>query len=117
MWLIAIIAAAICNSIMDCLYSERIGITDFHDNDQAFWNKDVSAHNAKMIGKYRIDAWHLLKSSMIILWAVAVILYHYTWWWSVGNAWIDIPKDLIFAGLAWNLPFNLFYNKVWKKGN
>jgi hypothetical protein len=115
MWLIAWILGAILNSVMDSLYSEHIGETDFAKKNPSFWNKDISAHKAKMIGKYRLDAWHICKSLMILMMCASMLFYYYLPWYHLEILWIDVIKDVIIAGLAWNIPFNTFYNRIWKK--
>lgn len=104
--------AAICNAVMDTLvhhYSTSI----FRKMDVKFWNPEVSWRYAMYIPctKYKVDAWHLFKSAMIVFLALSVI-----------SAWISEPPLLnvwwfyllgfIFLGILWNGVFNIFYNYI-----
>jgi hypothetical protein len=118
MWVIFIILAAICNSIMDIVENENFNNSVFARHDYHFWYKRVSWKYAPKIFGYKIDAWHLFKSAMIILLCGSVISYHYMPWfrsnmlWNSGWAWI---ADVLIFATAWNLPFNFFYNKILRK--
>jgi hypothetical protein len=97
MSILFIILAAICNAVMDVL--------QFHFHTSVFkymgklWNPDISWKVAKMLPftKYKLDAWHIFKSMMIVFLLFA--MYGFSWWFVVG-------------GIVWNLTFNLFYNKI-----
>lgn len=123
---ILISLAAICNSIMDILqfhYKKSIFIK-FNPqwwNPAISWkNKYIDWDNGVMIEKkihifnlfsikypiFLTDAWHLFKSSMIVLFGLGVVFYS-----PVINPFIDI----IIIGLVWNLTFNVFYNKIFRK--
>ena len=56
------------------------------------------------------DAWHFFKFLMIVFAAIAIILHVPMLF--TNNIYIDFFIELIIFGLAWNLPFNLFYNKI-----
>lgn len=82
------------------------------DFNKYFWNPEESWLHAKMLPftKYRLDAWHLFKSAMIIFQASAII-----------TAWIETPlfnvwwfylSFFILLGIVWNGTFNLFYNHI-----
>jgi hypothetical protein len=102
--LLLICLAAFCNAVMDKLawHFER---SCFNDYDPKFWNPNVSWKYAKFIPftKYRVDAWHLFKSAMIVLICLAIIFYS-----PMINIWIDF---LIF-GILWNTVFNIYFNKA-----
>ncbi len=115
MWLIAIMLAAICNSVMDSVLGFKVGGTIFSRWNPNFWNEDVSWNNAKRVGGYKLDAWHIAKSGMVVFMVVAVILYHHAPFWQLYNGPLNIAKDLSCAFIAWNGTFDLFYNKIWKK--
>lgn len=100
--LILIIIAAICNAVMDVLENENFHTSIFMNKNQRFWYKRESWKYAKMIGGYRLDAWHLFKSAMVVLLITAIVFY------SPMYGWIDF----IIYGIAWNIVFNFFYNNV-----
>ena len=101
------ILASICNAIMDNL-SHHWYKSVFRHKDPKFWNPLVSCNTAKYIPhtKYKVDAWHLLKSAMIVFLALGVSLAYITE--PIGNIYIHF----IVLGMAWNATFNLFYNKL-----
>ncbi len=102
---------AFFNAVMDTL-SHHFMISIFKDKDPSFWNPWVSGNVQKFVPgtKYRIDAWHLSKSAMIISLALSAVILiggiggDIQWWWYL----------LIFVlqGLVWNGTFNLFYNHL-----
>ena len=112
-WIASIALAAICNSVMDSVEGFRIGGTVFRNLKPKFWNRQISAEHAKFLPftKYRFDAWHLHKSAMIIFLCAAALCYRYFPVWDSGIWWID----LVIMGIAWDIPFNTFYNHIWKK--
>lgn len=75
-----------------------------------FWCKVNSSERPFIWGtKYRVDAWHLSKSLMIIFMALAIVIYTPVFNWLI---------DFILVGAVWNIVFNLCYNKLftsWKK--
>lgn len=103
--------AAIMNAIMDTLmfhFDQSI----FSGKDRKFWDPSVSWNAAKYIPytNYKIDAWHLAKSAMIILVALAAMVL-------LGNLkfimpWWGYISMLIAYGIVWNVTFNAFFD-VW----
>lgn len=104
--LLFIAIAAILNSFMDRIENENWNQSIFYGWNERFWYKRISWKYAKKIFSYKLDAWHLAKSLMIICFAFAVILYQPIWKW-----WIDF----LIIGVVWNAVFNVFYNRVFKK--
>lgn len=106
--IIFFILASICNACMDTLVHHwyKSIFKDFKNPN--FWNPELSSSQAPYIPhtKYKVDAWHLFKSTMIILLALSVLTFNYS-----GNI-LSYGILLIAYGFAWNLPFNLFYNKL-----
>jgi hypothetical protein len=110
--------AAICNAVMDTLkfhYYNSIFHTKYGPNN-AFWNEDLQGSKPYIIPgtKYKVNAWHLFKSAMIILQALSSCFI-----FLAGTYITVLPyKILIFIGLLiiygikWNGFFNLFYNKI-----
>lgn len=109
--------AAICSAIMDTLkfhYYTSIFYQKFGNNP--FWNEDLKDAKPYFIPgtKYKVNAWHLFKSAMIILQALSncfiflagtyIIFLPYKIWFFLGL--------LIIYGFRWNGFFNLFFNKI-----
>jgi len=99
---ILLFLAAFFNAVMDktetviSFYSSR-----FKKLNPKFWCKPISANkDFAPYTKYRVDAWHLSKSLMIICLCVAIS----------DNIW-----QFLIYGFIWNLTFNLMYNKALKK--
>ena len=131
--LLLVALAAICNAVMDVIsfhYKQSI----FTKYNPQWWNPAISWKNkyvdyskfAEYTGKvsklekrifilnlfsikyptFLTDAWHFFKSLMIVLLGFAIVLYVPV---------VNIYVDIILVGLAWNLVFNVFYNKLFKK--
>lgn len=75
----------------------------FADMNPKFWNPNVSWKYAKKVFGYKIDAWHLFKSAMIICLCLSVVSYSEicVWW-----------VDFFIFGLVWNTIFNIYFNKT-----
>jgi hypothetical protein len=96
---IFIALAAVCNALMDIVENENFHVSVFKNLNQKFWYKRESWKYAKQIGGYKVDAWHLAKSLMIILICGAIVNY---------NPFIPVI-DFIILGTVWNLTFIIFY--------
>ena len=112
-----IFLAAICNAIM---YVTQFKFYRSIFNDELFnvkwWNPEISwrnkykdsnpslGRNNKLV--WFTDAFHFFKSSMIVLFALAIISYDIIIEW-----WID----LFIIGFTWNTTFSLFYKHLLKK--
>jgi len=96
--------AAACNAVMDRTENApAFNKSVFNHFDVKFWLKEVSWQYASKIFGYKVDAWHLAKSFMIIFLLMAVGLYSPI----LGGVF-----DFLLFGIVWNLTFNLFYNKI-----
>lgn len=99
-----IILASLMNAVMD--RTENIVAFNrsvFNHKDKRFWCKDVSWQYAKKIFSWKADAWHIAKSSMIILLAFAMVFFKSTGlWWA----------DVLIIGCAWNITFTFGYHKL-----
>jgi hypothetical protein len=99
--------AALLNGVMDSLEEGHFHRSIFRNLNPKFWYKYESWKHAKMIFGYRLDAWHICKSLMIICLAAAVapsvIIF--------PNYWLNLAS----LGVIWNLIFNAFYNHILKK--
>ena len=124
--LLLVALAAICNAVMDVIsfhYKQSI-FTKYNPqwwnpaiswkNKYIDWDNDVRMEKVIYIGNlfsikyptFLTDAWHFFKSLMIVLLGFAIVFY---------NPVVNIYVDIILVGLAWNLIFNVFYNKIFKK--
>jgi hypothetical protein len=94
--------ASICNAIMDTL-THHFSQSIFRNKNDKFWNPNISwqYNNFLPLTKYRVDAWHLFKSAMIIFICLAI----------VSAKKLNII-DFVLLGSLWNLVFNIFYNHV-----
>ena len=94
--------ASICNSIMDTL-SHHFANSIFEHKNPKYWNPNVSWMFANYLPytKYKVDAWHLFKSAMIVFICLAIVF---------GNK-LNII-DFILLGTLWNIVFNIFYNHL-----
>lgn len=97
--------AAMFSAICDLLENENFYESVFKNLPERFWYKRVSWKYAKKIFGYKIDAWHLSKSAMIICIALAAV-YCPNW----GGMFI-----LIIFGTEWIVCFNLCYNKFFRR--
>ena len=100
--IILIFFASVFNSIMD--KTETIisfNSSVFKKLNPNFWCKPLSANTPLLkFTHYRIDAWHLSKSLMVICICAAMS----------STIW-----EFIIYGIIWNLVFNLMYNHSLKK--
>ena len=119
--LVFVLFASICNAIMDTI-SFHYEISIFSKLNPNYWNPTISWKNKYVdwdngnrerkkifginIAPAFLDAWHLFKSLMIILFALSIVLY---------KVYFNLIIDFIVIGLVWNVFFSLFYNKILKK--
>lgn len=92
-----IIFAAICKAIADTIAH--------HKGRSVFRNSKFWANGGKFLAgtKYKLDGWHICNSLMIVAFVVTAVLHSpvLAWYW-----------EILIAGIAFNLTFNLFYNKL-----
>jgi hypothetical protein len=113
--LILIILSAFFNAVMDATENENYFESIFRNRNQKFWYKRISWQYAKKIFGYKVDAWHLSKSCMIICALAAVYCEQFSnQMWHTGIRFLDIGIDICIAGAIWNLSFKLFYHKLFK---
>lgn len=103
--LILIIIASISNACMDTL-KDHFSVSLFQNLNEEFWNPSVS-WKKKTIMTYRFDAWHTFKSIAIILICFAMVFYTPITPYKL--------LDVTILGIAWNLTFEGFYSKVFRK--
>lgn len=102
---ILVFIASFFNAIMDGCENENFYESIFNKLPQNFWYKRESWKVAPKISGYKMDAWHLSKSAMIICLAAAIIVFRpkHEWW-----------VHLISIGIIWNVGFWLFYHKIFR---
>lgn len=102
---ILIVVAAIFKAVADTV-DHHFDTSVFRRLNVAFWDRDISSDRAKRIGGYKVDAWHLCMSAMIILFILAAAFHkaYFAWYWELAIGW---P--------LWNFPFNLFYNVLLRR--
>lgn len=103
-WLseILLIVAAIFKAVADTV-DHHFDTSIFRRHDPKFWDRDISSDKAKRIFGYKLDAWHIALSCMIVCMILAIIFHvpKLEWYW-----------ELAIGGVGWNIVFNLFYNKI-----
>ena len=106
---ILIALAAMFNALMDTVeYETAFQRSIFHKLNPKWWCKSISWEYVKFLPftKYRPDAWHLAKSSMVICIVLAL-----TFSVPVSH---KLPYFVVM-GLIWNMSFNLFYNHLFRR--
>lgn len=98
---ILIIAAAIFKAVADTV-ADHFFVSIFKSKNRKFWDKTTSSVFAKRIYGYKVDAWHLANSGMIVCFISAAAVNDCKCWWFF----------IILSGIIFNLVFNLFYNKI-----
>ena len=96
----------ILNAVMDTL-DHHFDTSVFKRFNPRFWSKATASVHAKFLPftKYRVDAWHLAKTAMIISFCAAALKN------DLGYHWVI---QLVIMGVVYNLFFNLFYNQILK---
>ncbi|MBX3253904.1 MAG: hypothetical protein KF862_07150 [Chitinophagaceae bacterium] len=119
--LLLIATAAMLNAFMDRIENENFYESIFRNWNERFWYKRTSWKYAKKIFGWKADAWHIAKSLMIIFVLTAISTADYS---TEIRFWINglfetkiygVALNLLLFGTTWNLTFNLFYNKLFKK--
>lgn len=119
--LILIFIAAAFNAVMDRVENENFFESVFKNRNQRFWYKRVSWQYARKVFGYKIDAWHLAKSAMVICLLSAIVGATFGLWpvfvlvALIKSKWLLIAANFIIFGTVWNLSFGLFYNKILKR--
>ncbi len=102
--------AAMANALMDSVEHEGIVNTIFNKLNPKFWSKRISCDHAIVIFKYKLDAWHIAKTLMVLFLCTGfslVVKYEI----SLFPPWLNV----ILLGGNWILSFNLYYNKIFRK--
>ena len=101
--------AAVCNALMDSVeYETAFEKSIFSKLNPKWWCKSISWEYVKFLPftKYRPDAWHLAKSSMVVFIVLAVVM--------TDTQPTKLPYFVVM-GLVWNISFNVFYNHIFRK--
>lgn len=97
--------AAFFNACMDAWENENFHESIFKNWNQKFWYKRESWKYARKIFGYRLDAWHIAKSCMVICIGLAI-------------GFMDLPHQwwvkLITIGVIWNVVFVTVYHYLFK---
>jgi hypothetical protein len=106
-----LVLAAVCKAVADTL-THHYDTSVFKWKDRRFWDPAISWKYAKYLKftKYKLDAWHLANSGMIICFIFFGLLFPFSIW-HVGV----LLAALVICGGAWVLAFNLFYNKLLRR--
>jgi len=97
------------NACMDVFENENYFESIFKKWDQKFWYKRESWRYAKKVFSYRLDAWHLSKSAMIICIVGAIISFDLP-----VLKWQDVAIYILAYGFVWNTTFWFFYHFIFK---
>lgn len=98
--------AAFFNACMDAWENApNFNESTFKYWNRKFWLKEESWAYSKKIFGYRVDAWHLAKSLMVICIGLAISFMdlRHEWW-----------VKLVTVGVIWNVVFVLVYHKLFK---
>lgn len=116
------ILAAICNAVSDTL-DHHYYVSIFHRPENInnarwtnFFNPEKSSISAYILPftKYKLDAWHLSKSLMIIFFVCSLLCAIKVPNIPILNTGWFLLIMFIGLGLLWNGTFNLFYNHLLK---
>ena len=102
-----IILAASCKALSDTL-AHHFDTSIFKWKNPKFWNPVISSDWAEKFRGYKVDAWHLSNSAMIVFMIMAVALHRY------DRFQLQWYYELLIGGCIWNAAFNLFYNKIFR---
>ena len=122
------VLAAIANALMDVIQFHWYKFRWKEEVNAQFWNPAISWEN-KYIDRYMdrrlkykgwlscmsnfTDAWHILKMTMIISFALSIIIFPYSFNICIfDSAFLNGCIWLIIYGIAWNGPFNFCFNKL-----
>lgn len=103
---ILLIGAAFFKAVADNV-DHHFDTSIFKKLNPKFWDRDISSETARRVFSYKIDAWHISQSLMLIF-LIAGAIFHER---KLENPWLEITA----GGILWNIVFNLFYNAMYKK--
>lgn len=107
--------APIFNAVMDLIENENYYQSIFSKWNPKFWYKRESWNHTPDILSYSLDAWHIAKSTMIVLVAVSATIAHFEGpIVTTYNMYFNIFIDVGLRGILWNVIFSLFYNKIFR---
>lgn len=106
--LLFVILAAIFKAVSDTL-EHHFDTSVFRKLRVGFWDPDHSTAKFLPFTKYKVDAWHISNTILIVFFMAAIVFWK-TALFGLGN-WIWI----IVLGVLFNLVFNLFYNKILRR--
>lgn len=107
---ILLLIAVFFNAVMDATENApNFNESRLRNLPVRFWLKEQSWKYAAKVFGYKLDAWHIAKSCMVICMILVAIFF-------------DLPvkklNDVLFyiicAGIIWNGGFYLFYHKLFR---
>jgi hypothetical protein len=108
--IILFILAAFFNALMDATENApNFNESRLKTLPKTFWLKEVSWKYAARLFNYKLDAWHIAKSCMVICFVLTAIFFD----WPVEK-WQDVAIYLIAGGVIWNATFYFFYHVLFK---
>lgn len=123
------VLAAICNAVMDTL-EHHYPTSIFVKYNPKFWDPKISWKNKYKEGVKAYgpafflstgmlvaftDAWHLFKSTQIVLIVMAIVTFPYTYEICIFDAiWLNQLVWICLLGTMWNVTFSFMYNRVLK---
>lgn len=110
MWtsIVLLIAACFFNAVMDATENmPNFNESRLKNLPKNFWLKEVSWKYAPKIFSYKLDAWHISKSCMIICFILSGIFFDMP-----VEKWQDVVSYLVIGGVIWNFFFWLFYHRL-----
>jgi hypothetical protein len=98
--------ASALNACMDTLRNHFEGSL-FKKLDPTFWNPNVSYKHAWVVPftGYKVDAWHLIKSSMLIC-------IMFSMYFGLLDGFMEWYWLLLVYGIAWNGVFGITYKAL-----
>ena len=120
--------AAICNALMDTIQFHWCTFRWNNQVNDQWWNPTISWRNKYIDGDPKkglrfkgiwgglsnfLDAWHFFKMTQIFLIVFSIISFPFSFKICFFDSyfWNELIWVIIF-GVAWNVPFNIFFTKI-----
>lgn len=100
--LLLICLAGVFNAFADTL-QHHFDTSIFRNLPRKWFDPNLPIREAPVIFKYPVDAWHIAGSAEVVLFCVCVVFHRPQFDWYI---------ELLSAGVAYIVSFNLFYNKI-----
>lgn len=99
---ILIICAAVFKAFADTV-DHHFDTSVFRRLNPKFWDRDISSTKARKVFGYKLDAWHISMSCMVVSMILAAIFHMPAYPWYM---------ELMIGAVLWNGPFNICYNHI-----